>query len=79
MSDKNDTQLTMEELPIALDITTRIALFTMAKTCSLEEINIFFNDFLEPARKEYNNDLFDPLADSYKRIIVKLSELLKQT
>lgn len=62
-----------EEPGIALDVTTRMALYALSKSCGEIEIRQFFGELKLLLDQEYNPDKVAPLLEQYKEAAVSLS------
>ena len=62
-----------EELGIALDVTTRMALYALSKACGETEIRQFFGELKTLLDQEYNPDKVAPMLEQYKAAAISLS------
>ncbi len=72
MSQLKDT----EELGIALDVTTRMALYALSKTCGETEIKQFFEAMKTALDQEYDPGKVAPLLEQYKAAAIAISKAL---
>lgn len=72
MSEIRDT----EELAICMDITSRLALFALAKSMSEDEIKTVFSEVDKSLNGAgvYSKGKVTPLIDSYKGAVIAISK-----
>ncbi len=65
----------IEEFAIGADVTTRMALFAMAKTLTVEEVEFAFNEINNSLTMQggYESEKLIPITDAYKAAVLKIS------
>jgi hypothetical protein len=63
----------LDELAICIDISARMALYSLAKTCGDEEIKQFFGRVKVFLDEEYDSDKVAPLIEAYKAAAINLT------